>query len=85
MKNKITPHGKTLQQGHFTERIYDYLDTGSLDPTIVKIPYRVFILDNSYRWEAQTPLGSCKSPAHKSYEACLEDFEDFKAKASTYF
>ena len=85
MKAKITPRGKTLQKGHFTERIYDYLNTGSLDPTIVKIPYRVYLLANTYHWEAETPLGSCCSSAHKDYDACLEDLEDFKAKASSFF
>lgn len=85
MQKKPTPHGLTLQKGDLTEKIYDYLDTGSLDPTIVKIPYRVYLQENSYYWVAKTPLGSCLSESHKTYEACLEDFETFKSKATTYF
>lgn len=86
MTTKTKPYGKTLQKGHFTERIYDYLDTGSMDPTEVKIPYRIYLLDSKhYCWEVQTPLGSIKSSAYKNYDACLESFEDFKLKANTYF
>jgi|LakMenEpi03Aug12_release.lakeMendotaPanAssembly.Ray.scaffolds.fasta_scaffold1774156_2 hypothetical protein len=77
MKNQ-TQKPVTLVKGFITENVYDYLNTGNLDPIEVKVPYRIYRTGNYYQWEANTPTGTITSPKFTDYDKCLGDWEDFK-------
>lgn len=76
-KTKLPAGAKTLVKGHFAHKLYDYLNTGSLDPTEIKIPYCVKYWDGLYFWEAETPLGKTRSSHFKIYDNCLESLQEF--------
>jgi hypothetical protein len=77
MTTKTLTAAKTLVKGTISHNLYDYLNTGSMEPTEIKIPYVVKTLDKLFYWEAQPPTGKIKSSYYKNYDKCLEDLQNF--------
>ena len=77
MKTKKEQEGLTICKGHFTENLYDFLNTGSLDPIEINIPWRVYKTSSLYYWMVTYPTHGARSKGFKNYDACLTDFQSY--------